>query len=136
MLHTLPREWNKLGDTALAALAKDANPGLVTMATAEQDRRRDDKAELAKRFAPWRAEQKATQDAADAARKAERDAAEQARRDETEATLRRRFLAVGGSEAEWAAEKDEVLAEHRRRSVMAGETTDDRARALNSQRYG
>ncbi len=53
-----------------------------------------------------------------------------------EATLRRRFLAAGGSDAEWATERDAVIAEHRRQSVMAGETTDDRARALNAQRYG
>ena len=73
---------------------------------------------------------------------AERDRVESARqakreteRTATEGMLYQRFIAAGGTEAEWTVEKDGVLAEHRRRHVAEAETADDRARAAQARMY-
>jgi hypothetical protein len=66
---------------------------------------------------------------------AEANARQQARREADEAMLHRRFVSAGGTEAEWAAEKDEVIREHRRRQVVDAETAGDRVRRENAARY-
>lgn len=77
--------------------------------------------------------------AADRARReaieAEAERAEQARRDEIERGVRAAFVKAGGSPEQWVAERDAVMAEHRRREAVAGATAAaDQDRAFWRQR--
>lgn len=78
----------------------------------------------------------------EAKKQAERDAAaarEEERRQkqnaETEQMLRRRFLTAGGSEAEWQAEKQDIVAEYRRRQVTQGDVAEQQKRQAQAQLY-
>jgi hypothetical protein len=51
---------------------------------------------------------------------AESDAREQKKRGELEETLRRRFVAAGGSAAEWENPKEQIVAEHVKAQALAG----------------
>lgn len=77
------------------------------------------------------ADEQAKRDAA--AREAE--AKREAKNAETEALLRKRFLAAGGSPAEWEAEREDVLREHRRRAVAEGEKAEAEAQRAQSRLY-
>jgi hypothetical protein len=97
---------------------------------AEADRQRNETAK-AERQSRRDAERQAERDRYEA----EQRATQQAQRGEDEATLRCRFIAAGGTESEWGAEKDAVIAEHRRRQVLTAETTEDRLRRASADRY-
>jgi hypothetical protein len=131
---TPPRRLDQLTEEELAARVAAEAPG----ATHEQKRRSEMRAkhdEIRERQRPFLEAQEAARKAEEDRRATEHEAAEEQKRAETEAMLKRRFLAVGGTEAEWQTEQGAVLAEHRRRAVMEAQTPDDAARALNSSRY-
>ena len=65
----------------------------------------------------------------------EQQAKRETERAATEGMLHQRFIAAGGTEAEWTVEKADLLAEHRRRQIIEAETADGRARAAQAERY-
>jgi D-serine deaminase-like pyridoxal phosphate-dependent protein len=67
-----------------------------------------------------------------AAAEAERQRQEQ--RADLEATLRKRFIAAGGSPDEWEVEKAELVAEHRRR-VVVDDSAEQAARRAQGSLY-
>lgn len=82
-----------------------------------------------------RDDREAKRQAERAAVEAEAEARRQKQNGETEQMLRRRFLAAGGSEAEWQAERAEVISEHRRRLIAEGDATEQAKRKAQAVLY-
>ncbi len=66
---------------------------------------------------------------------AEEEARRQRKSTELEETLRKRYLATGATQAQWEAERESVISEHRRRLVAEGDAEEVRARAAQSILY-
>jgi hypothetical protein len=125
-----------LSDEALAKMTDHPLPGVAEAAKAEQARRTEVMTRIREAQRPFRDAQAAAAQAERERQQAVREAIEQARRDATEALLRRRFLAAGGTPAQWQDEKADIIAEQRRRQVFDGDPVDERARAASAARYG
>ena len=99
----------------------------------EAEAKRRQREELAR---PIREKRTAEATAKREAEEARRRAREKERADAVEADLKRRYLATAGAtETGWEREREQILADHRRRQVTEAASADDRARALNARRY-
>jgi hypothetical protein len=112
----------------------DFHDGVLEQRQAEWDRAHARNARTTARAAEIRAEREAAAAERHAQAAAIAEQRQAAQRAELEATLKRRFVAAGGTSAEWETEKDAVLAEHRRRAT-ADDGLEARARQAQSSLY-
>lgn len=143
MSTTTERRWPESWEKTAGWTAKFPRPteddGVHPAVLAVRLKEWDDTEALRVRFAKKADEIRAAREAKERSEREKQQAAQEARqqakRDETEALLKRRFRSAGGSEADWAKEKDAVIAAHRRRQIAQAETDDDRARQAHAALY-
>lgn len=114
---------------------ENTNPLVLESRQAEWDEANARLDRIKKGNAEARAKREADEQKKRDAASAEAEAKRQKSNVETEAMLRRRFLSAGGSEAEWDAEKAEIISEHRRRAVAAGDAAEEQKRAAQAVLY-